>query len=392
MNVYRMGHPPRRWQPRLSPTLFKLLHKFRLWFSQKEAKLTHYEIEGTEIVREARDAGNGVLITPNHPTHADPYAMNEAASKVGYPFYFMATWNVFDVQGRIVQWLLQKHGVFSVDREGTDVVALKTARNILEERDHPLVIFPEGEVYLCNDIVTPFREGAAAVGLMSARSNKRPIVCIPCALKYRYTKDPMPELLSLMEEVENAIHWQPRPDKDIVERIHAVGSALMALKEVEFLDSARNGSLNERTNHLANYILAKHEKDQDINCGEKDIPERVKELRRRALKAIKKIEEEDAQSRATIDRKLHDYLTVVQLFSYPGNYLTKDPSVERIAETLDKFEEDILRRQPSTVRGERMVKIRFGEPITVSPEKKKGAARELTDLLENRVQELLDSM
>ena len=68
------------------------------------------------------------------------------------------------------------------------------------------------------------------------------------------------------------------------------------------------------------------------------------------------------------------------------------PSIDRLAETLDKFEEDILRRQPCTVPGKRAVKIRFGEPVPVSAEKKKGAARELTDLLEQRVQGLLDSM
>ena len=392
MNPYRMSHPPRRWEPKLSPTLFRLMHGFRLWYARKEDCLFQYEIEGADHVRKAREAGQGILITPNHSTHADPSAMSEAAWKVGCPFYFMATWNVFDVLGPIGQWFLQKNGVFSVDREGTDVVALKTGRNILEERDHPLVIFAEGEVYLCNDIVTPFREGAAAVALMAARSKKRPIVCIPCALKYRYTNDPMPKLLALMEEVESSIHWQPRTDKSMVERIQDVGCALMALKEIEYLGAAQEGLLNERIKHLADHILTEHESHQGINPGDNDVPSRVKELRRRALKAIDKLEDGDSDGRAAIDHDLHDYLTVVQLFSYPGNYLTANSSIERIAETLDKFEEDILRRQPCTVRGKRAVKIRFGEPVPISAEKKKGAARELTDLLEQRVQGLLDSM
>ncbi len=392
MNVYRMAPPPRRWEPKLSATLFRLFHPFRLWYARRTAGLANYEVEGLHHVRKAREAGMGLLITPNHPTHADPYAMNEAASQLGFPFYFMATWNVFDVQGRIGQWLLQKHGVFSVDREGTDVEALKTARNILEERAHPLVIFPEGEVYLCNDIVTPFRDGAAAIGLMAARSRKRSIAAIPCALKYRYNADPTPRLLELMEAVETSIHWQPRPDKPLPARIQAVGSALLALKEVEYLGETRQGTLPERIAHLCAHILEHHEQRLAIQPGGKDLPERVKELRRRTLKALGALEPGDDDRRAALDRDLHDFLTLVQLFSYPGNYLDANPSTERIAETLDKFEEDILRQRPCTVRGERTVKIRFSEPIPLSPEKKKGAAAELSNQLEQAVQSLLDEM
>ena len=392
MNVYRMAHPPRRWEPKLSPTLFKLFHPFRLWYARKTVGLAAYEFEGLHHVQKAREAGTGLLITPNHPTHADPYAMNEAASQLGFPFYFMATWNIFDIQGRIGQWLLQKHGVFSVDREGTDVEALKTARNILQKRNHPLVIFPEGEVYLCNDVVTPFREGAAAVGLMAARSATRQIAAIPCALKYRYINDPTPKLIEIMDEIEASIHWQPRPEKQLPERIQSVGSALLSLKEIEYLGNAREGALPDRINYLSTHILQCHEKRLGIRNGDKDIPERVKELRRHTLKALEQIEQDDSDARSLQDRNLHDFLTVVQLFSYPGNYLTEAPSTERIAETLDKFEEDILRKRPCTVRGDRVVKIHFGDPIHISSEKKKGATTDLSNQLEEAVQALLDAM
>jgi len=41
------------------------------------------------MVRAAIDDGQGVLITPNQPGHADAYAMFEAADRVGCPLYFM---------------------------------------------------------------------------------------------------------------------------------------------------------------------------------------------------------------------------------------------------------------------------------------------------------------
>ena len=123
--------------------------------------------------------------------------------------------------------------------------------DVLQHKKHPLVIFPEGEVYHCNDRVIPFREGAAALSVFAARKSERPIVAIPCAMKYRYTKDPTPELLELMTRLEHSIHWYSQNDLSLSERIYRLGGALMALKELEYLGQVREGALNERTRFLA---------------------------------------------------------------------------------------------------------------------------------------------
>jgi len=39
---------------------------------------------------------------------------------------------------------------------------------------------------------------------------------------------------------------------------------------------------------------------------------------------------------------MDDLFFVIQLYSYPGDYVAERPVIERIAETLDKFEEDVL--------------------------------------------------
>ena len=83
---------------------------------------------------------------------------------------------------------------------------------------------------------------------------------------------------------------------------------------------------------------------------------------------------------------------VVQAFSYPGDYVAQRPSVERMAETLDKFEEDVLGVETATIRGARTATVTFGEPIAVEASRgKKGAASVLTRTLEERVQGLLDN-
>jgi hypothetical protein len=84
---------------------------------------------------------------------------------------------------------------------------------------------------------------------------------------------------------------------------------------------------------------------------------------------------------------------VVQLFSYPGDYVAGKPSVERLAETLDKFEEDIFNLPAASIRATRRVILSFAEPITVQRQKGKGSAvGELTETIENNVQQLLDDI
>jgi hypothetical protein len=115
----------------------------------------------------------------------------------------------------------------------------------------------------------------------------------------------------------------------------------------------------------------------------------VKTLRHHAIQQLEGLPEGDPARKQHADN-LDDLFFVVQVFSYPGNYVSERPSIERIAETLDKFEEDVLGASTATVRGARKAIVTFGEPVPVAAARDKKAAAVLTTLLEERVQRLLD--
>jgi len=205
MNRQPYQKPPQWWSPKLSSSWVKFWHPFRRRERINKHRLLEVEVNGVENVRRVLEQGHGVLITPNHCSHADCFAVYEAADRLGCLFYAMVAWQVFDRSGWLRRLILQQHGCFSIDREGTDLAALRQARDVLQSEPYPLVIFPEGEVYHLNDRVTPFREGPAAIALMAAKKASRPIVCVPCAMKYSYVKDPTPELTELMARLEEAV-------------------------------------------------------------------------------------------------------------------------------------------------------------------------------------------
>ncbi|MEX2317612.1 MAG: 1-acyl-sn-glycerol-3-phosphate acyltransferase [Pirellulales bacterium] len=392
MNRYAQQIPPRWWGPKLSPAWIRFWRPFRKRQQVRTQQLMQVEVRDLAHLRAAVDSGQGVMITPNHSGHADPYIMYHVADEVDRPLYFLTAWQVFQQRTVIGQRILQHHGCFSIDREGTDLKAFRRATDVLEQARFPLVIFPEGEVYHTNDRVTPFREGAAAIAVAAARRAKKPMVCVPCAIKYRYIDDPTPNLLQLMDRLEQEIFWRPRPDLPLAERIYRFAEGAMALKELEYVGRTSAGALRDRIDALARHVLGCIEARYEIDGSPLSIPERVKQLRSAAVKKLADMPP-DAPARRPFEHDLDDLFLVVQLYSYPGDYVAERPSIERMAETLDKFEEDVLGVFSASIRGRRRAIVSFGPAIEVAGERKsKGDVPELTRALEAAVQQQLDAI
>jgi hypothetical protein len=390
MNRQPWKPPPRWWSPKLSPRWIRFWRRWRKRTQLRKHRLLDVEVRGVEHVRQSVAGGQGVLITPNHAGHADCHVLYSAADQLGLPFYVMIAWQVFDRGGPLTRLALRHHGCFSVDREGMDMRALRQAMEVLQSGPYPLVIFPEGEVYHINERITPFREGPASIALLAARKADRAIVCIPCAIRYRYVEDPTPKLIELMGQLEQAIFWRPRPDLTLEKRIYHFAEGVLALKEIEILGHTCSGPVPRRIADLVEFILAQIEARHGLDPSGATVPERVKTLRQHAIKQLEDLPDGD-ERRTQFEEDLDDLFLVVQAFSYPGDYVAERPSIERIAETLDKFEEDVLGAKTATIRGARTATMTFGEAIPVAAERgKKAAAALLTGTLERRVQALLD--
>lgn len=386
-----MAPPPGAWDSKLSPLLVRLGRGVRTRLRVRSQQLRDVHVRGVENISQPHKKGCGVLVTPNHSSHVDPFTMYSAADEAGLPLQFMATWHVFTSRSRIGQWFLQKHGVFSVDREGTDLRAFRMAVGALQSAKSPLVIFPEGEIYHCNDKTTPFREGPATIALSAARRSDRKIVVVPCAVKYRYLEDPTERLLRIMDQLEQQIHWRPKTEKPLAERVYAFGQAMVSLKELEFLGESGTGPLPGRIQKLADAVLSRLEGKHGSASEGSSVPERVKYIRRTVLETLN-AEGTSEEQRAKLNHDLDDVFLVVQLFSYPGDYVAQAPTIERLAETIDKFEEDVLHLPTASIKADREATVMFDEPIEVVAQKSRTAARDLTTQVEGRVQAMLDEL
>jgi hypothetical protein len=192
-----------------------------------------------------------------------------------------------------------------------------------------------------------------------------------------------------MDRLEESLHWRPRRDLSLPQRIYHLAEGALALKEIEIMGQTGSGQLTERIRHLIEFLLGRVEGILDLSPAAKNVPERVKGARQEVIVRLEAMPDEDSRRNELVET-LDDLFLVVQAFSYPGDYVSQQPSIERIAETLDKFEEDLLGVKTATIHGARQAIVAFGEPVIVpSAKKTQLSPRDLTRMLQDRVMELL---
>jgi 1-acyl-sn-glycerol-3-phosphate acyltransferase len=127
MNRQPYQKPPRWWSPKPSRFWVRFWRGTRRRAQIRKQRVLDIEVRGLEHVRQALDDGCGVLITPNHASHADCYSIYDVADQLGMPFYVMIAWQNFARDGALRAEILRQHGGFSVDREGNDLSAFRQA-------------------------------------------------------------------------------------------------------------------------------------------------------------------------------------------------------------------------------------------------------------------------
>lgn len=358
--------------------------------------IERYECRGVERLRDSMQAGHGIVLAPNHTRPADPIAMGLLAREAETHVYGMASWHLFH-ESWLAAWGLPIIGAFSVYREGIDRQALNMAIEILEHSERPLILFPEGIVTRGNDRLGPLLDGVSFVARAAAKKKARldppgKVVIHPIAIKYYFSGDLEEAVSPVLADIERRFSWEPRIDRPLLDRIHAVAKALLCLQEVDRFGVPGKGTYAERLDRLVNALLVPLEEEY-LERSQTDGPlaARVKNLRMSILPPMIR-GELDERERARRWRQLADIYRAQQIWSYPPDYLAEpDPSIDRMLETVERFEEDLT--DQVTVHGDLQVVLEVGEAMEVSPRRVRGAEVDpLLAELRDRLQGMLDQL
>jgi hypothetical protein len=281
-------------------------------------------------------------------------------------------------------------GGFSINREGVDRQAINAAIELLAEAQRPLVVFPEGATSRINDRLQALLDGVAFIARAAAKKRSRhtppgKVVIHPVGIKYLYDGDIRRAADDVLTDIEHRLTWQPQRDLPLTTRIAKVGSALLSLKEIEYLGQAQPGTLGERLARMTDCLLGPIEQQWLGQVGSGPVVPRVRNLRGRILPEMV-AGRVDAAERGRRWRQLADIYLAQQLSCYPPDYLAH-PTAERVLEMVEKFEEDLTDR--ARVHGHLKVILQIGEAIEVSPERDRSAE---VDPLMLQIQQSLQAM
>jgi hypothetical protein len=385
--------PPHRgnWWP-------SFIQRFRLIdiYLRRGEGTESYECRHVDRLVASLKAGYGIMLAPNHARPGDPIAMGWLARQARTHVYAMASWHLFH-QSRFNAWAIRKMGGFSVNREGLDRQAINTAIQILETAERPLILFPEGVVTRTNDKLGPLLDGVAFIARTAAKKRaKMPtgaggkVVIHPVAIKYQFRGNLAEALEPVLTDIETRLSWRPRKNRGLLDRVRGIGFALLTLKELEYFGRPQQGKLAERLRGLIDRLLQPIETEWLGTAQTGPIVPRIKALRMKILPELIRGElAPDERERRWA--QLADVYLAQQVYSYPPDYLGDRLTVDRLLETVERYEEDLT--DQARVHGKLHAVIEVGEAIEVEPQRDRNSDPDpLMKVIEESLQRMLDRL
>lgn len=331
------------------------------------------EISGGEGLRELAADGARILMVANHPSHSDPQVMTEVHRRLGLRSCFMAAYDVF-LRGSCRAWLMQRNGAFSIDREGSDKQSMKEAMRILKEGQYALTVFPEGNVFLNNDRVTPFMEGAAYVALRVQKElgGDQPVYAVPISFKMTYRDDVGDKMKQRMDEVARMAGIEPSRCGDALGELREIGLKLLEQRMGEcghplVGQNGVVGDWRQQFEGCAEKVISTLEGKMNLDSkpGE-DLIGRIRRIRG----AIHQIRirgelEVDAGKSRQASGWADEAILAFRTLTYARPYVAEHPTLDRFAETVEKMGEDYTGKTRRPL-GARASLVHIGEPVDLA--------------------------
>lgn len=365
-------------------------------------RIREMRVDGAvDEVREAGKKGERLMFVINHPTHSDAQVVTELHRRLGVDSCFMAAYDVF-LRSPVNAWVMQRMGNFSIDREGSDRKAMAAAIDVLKKGERALNIFPEGNVYLTNDRVAPFLDGAAFIALKAqAALDGVPVKIVPVSLKYTHLTTPREAVTKRMLDLgaRSEYVFPPGSTSDPISAVMGMGRHILARylrahghgDEMAFGDA----SVFDVLTGFAEKLVHGLEHGLEVSAAaEACLLDRIVKIRSRLhqLRTDRTAAPDPAldglADRAILALRIHGYLTP---------YVTERPTIDRYDETVERIAEDFhSRAMPRT--GPRRVLAQVHHPVDVAEflsstgGNLRTAIPALTSLLKTTVQRGIDAL
>ena len=337
----------------------------------------NYRKEDLELLRNLRN--ERVLLTPNHPTTAEPAIMFHLSAQVRESFYYVANRESFNEWRGLFGWILQSCGGYSVMRGVPDRESFRTTRKLMSESSSKLVIFPEGEVYSQNDSLLPFQSGVFqlmffALEDMQKEGISAPLYVLPVAIKYKLLDDMSGEISEAMLVLERALGLDAYAG-DAYSRLRRIGDAVLTSAETAY--DLQHGSIEDlepRMQAVKEAMLARVAEAvglaRDVLKG--TVPEQMRTL----INMVTAVTRDDdvretfyevrlrMEEQRRLRPMLQDLRRLANWLAVRDGYVAEKPTQERFAETLRRLEIEVF--GVARIGGRKECLVKLGAPLDLA--------------------------
>lgn len=331
---------------------------------------------------------SGLVIAVKHAHLIDHLYLAQTLYGLGQKCYYISIPETFEEFFGFGGFVVRRLGAFAIERGGINIRSNRFIVDTLVKAQRPLMIFPEGEMHLLNDVVTPLKAGLAFFALegAEARANAdKPnrMFILPVGLKYTYPTDIRPLLEQKLAACEKKLNGSPRSG-EILPRLEALADTAVLRAATRCGIECEGNTYEERFISLSRRLIEALEMDEHKKHFKGDLSDRARQLIVHFKESKKSAEKA--------------FLALHALSFYP-NYL-ESPTQERLMETLRKLERFITGNEHVSFPGRKNLSFKFQEPIAVDPylsayaqrKTKRTAMEQLTKAVQDSLQEAINSL
>lgn len=301
------------------------------------------QARGFEKYVELQREGHSLVMTSNHPAHIDGWTLGYSAHRSGFKAHFVTDYANYSILSRAHLAAMKVMGVFSIDPHGFDRQSFRESMSILagEEKGGAIAFFPEGNIFLHNDFVKPYRHGAFLLAVRAARKLRndpgREIYVSPVGIKFSFLTDARDTIEAVVAGIQDSLGLARRPLRsEPLPVLRGIGIAL-ANHHLEAVGaSQRMTSLSDLPSLIA-ALLEELESAYNLTADPSHSDhDRTDVVRREFYRRINA-----APNDADAYRHSGGLDLIERLTSYHTAYACDLPTLDRIGEVVANFYEDL---------------------------------------------------
>ena len=214
-------------------------------------------------------------------------------------------------------------------------------------------------------IVVPFAEGASYIALRAQKAlgTDHPVYAVPVSLKFTYLEDVRGILKQIIDDLARQFDTALDRNADFGSEVMRISTTALNrfLGQRGYSSPDQTGTVDDQIHHAAGQIIAALEGKMELKVpSDLDQTGRIRRIRA-AVHAVRTDPDREVDHPAA-SHWADEAMLALRILGYRGGYMANNPTLDRVAETVARLQEDVHSRIFRPVGSRRCI-VQLGTPI-----------------------------